>query len=213
MVRRTAALLLAAGLLVGTAMLSAGTAGASPRAGAAEASGATAATAGILPMTRIRLRVDRCVHCPVSLTQAITRPHGGTTVWRTRVHRVRDGWVAFTVPTRRTRGMSINLNPRWSKREAITNVVFRYAHTRIGQRISSATAAHKKRAMGCWAGTDASKVVLRIRVVRFPVVDYAGNHGYAPRAWLARTHKAVPPMARAFKGTLANQDAFYCRLR
>ena len=203
MVRRTAALVLAACIVTAAAVTAPAQAAAPSRTAAASTAPGDGA-----PTTRIRLRVRRCVRCPVMLMQAVPGPDGH--VWRTRQHRVRDGWVSFTVPTRRTVGMSIDLYPHWSKFEAHTNVVIRYAHTRIGQRIDAATARHKRRAMGCWTGTEASTVTLRVRVVKFPFVDYAGNHGYAPRAWLARTHAAIPPMVRTTKGAIGNQDAFYC---
>ncbi|HET7357569.1 MAG TPA: hypothetical protein VFJ09_12915 [Nocardioidaceae bacterium] len=210
--RRTSAIVLVACLLTAAAPLAASATAAQTGAPTGtSASGArqpVTASAGSVPKTRITLRVDRCVHCPVMLVQAFSGPDGH--VWQTRQHRVRAGWVSFTVPTRRTVGMSIDLYPRWSKFEAHTNVVIRYARTRVGQRVDAATARHKRRAEGCWAGTTASQVTLRVRVIRFPFTDYAGHHGYAPRAWLARTHEAVPPMVRTTKGAIGNQDAFYC---
>lgn len=202
MLRRTAALAVATCLLAATAAVTA------PVSAGPSGPTLSAAGRGSVPTTRIRLRVRSCAHCPVMLMQAVPEPDGH--VWRTRQHRVRDGWVAFTVPTRRTVGMSIDLDPRWSKFEAHTNVVIRYAHARVGQRIDVATARHKRRAEGCWAGTTAAKVTLRVRVVKFPFTDYAGNKGYAPRAWLVRTHAGVPPMVRTTEGAIGNQDAFYC---
>lgn len=198
LLRRTASLL-AGCLLTGAPLL----------AGSVTDAWSTASATGV-PMTRVRLHVDRCVHCPVRLVQAVLRPGHGARVWRTGAQRVRNGWVTFSVPTRRTEGMSIEVDPRWSTLEAVSNVVFRYAHTALGQRIDPATARHKDHAEGCWAGTEASKVTLQVRVVRFPTVDSDGHHGFAPRAWLARSHPALRPMVQAFKGAIGNQDAFYC---
>jgi hypothetical protein len=200
MLRRTSATILAALALTAPAA----------DAPAFAATTLRAAQPGNAPQTRIRLRVRRCVHCPVRLVQAVPGPGPQGHVWRTRTRRVRHGWVTFTVPTRRTEGMSIELHPRWSKLEAVSNVVIRYAHTRLGQHIGPAIARRKRRAEGCWAGTAEPEVTLRVRVVRFATVDSFGHHGYAPRAWLVRSHAAIPPMVPTFKGAIGNQDAFYC---
>jgi hypothetical protein len=157
-------------------------------------------------MTHITLRVIACRHCPVYLQQAIT----GGTYWGSKTHHVRNGRVRFTVPTTRTRGMSFNVNPRWSTADAVTNVVTRYAHTQIGQLIKDKVARHKKRATACWRGTSAHRIFMIVRVVKFRHKDHDGNPGHALRAYFRTTRAATPPVTRTWHGALGNQDAYWC---
>lgn len=108
--------------------------------------------------------------------------------------------------------MSFNLNPRWSVSNAVTNVVTRYAHTRVGQIIPNSVARYKKRAMGCWAGTSKPVVSMLVRVVKYRSRGLDGNPGYAPRAWFWTTRVSTPPMVLAWHGAIGNQDAFWCQV-
>jgi hypothetical protein len=171
------------------------------------AGSATADTANRGRMTTIVLRVTTCAHCPVTLQQALD----DGTYWTSRTHHVRAGRATFTVPTRRTRGMTLVLNPRWANvTDAVTNVVTRYAHTAPGQVISNEVAQHKKRATACWAGTTRSRIVMKVRVVTFSARALGGGPGKAIRAWFKPMTASTPPMSRTWRGTLGNQDAYYC---
>jgi hypothetical protein len=162
------------------------------------------------PMTRIVLRVNSCRHCPVYLQQAI---QGRGRVWQSSTHRVRGGMVRFRVPTWRTHGLSFNFSPRWqTAAEMITNVVTRYAHTRVGQRIANRVARAKKRATACWMGTSKARVVLSVRAVKFPAPNWmTGKRGHGLRVWFNPMRSSTPPMSRTWRGTLGNQQAYYCQ--
>ena len=110
-------------------------------ADAAEVTANPAAPTARGPMTRITLRVKHCRRCPVYLQQALD----DGTYWTSKTHRVRAGHARFRVPTKRTHGMTFALNPRWSTTNAVTNVVTRYANTRVGQHVSNRVAAQKRR--------------------------------------------------------------------
>ncbi|MGA9343815.1 MAG: hypothetical protein WBV37_01815 [Nocardioidaceae bacterium] len=158
--------------------------------------------------TSITLRIVGCRACPVRLVQA--HSSAASAVWHTRTKRVHNGHVTFTVPARRTVGMTFELNPRWSKAGWVTNVVTRYAHRKVGSNVTPARAARTHRAEACWAGTDQSRVRMVVRVVKFRVRGYDGSPGYAPRAWFVKTRTSVGPRNRTFRGALGNQDAYYC---
>jgi hypothetical protein len=133
------------------------------------------------------------------------------TYWMSRTHHVRAGRAVFSVGTRRTRGMTFVLNPRWANvTNAVTNVVTRYAQTKPGQLISNDVARHKKRATACWAGTTRARIVMKVRVVKFSARALGGGPGHAIRAWFKPMRSSLPPMSHTWRGTLGNQDAYYC---
>ena len=157
--------------------------------------------------TIVSLRVKTCRHCPVYLQQALT----DGTYWKSPVHHVRGGRATFTVATRRTHGMSFVLDPRWANvTDAVTNVVTRYAGMSPGQRISNAKAAHEKRGTACWAGTSSHRVSLVVRAVKFKAKALGGGPGHALRAWFNPMTTGTAPLMRTWRGTLGNQDAYYC---
>jgi hypothetical protein len=168
---------------------------------------ATSAAAG-RPTTLLVLRVDRCPHCPAYVQQALD----DGTYWTSRTHRVRAGHVRLRVPTHRTHGMTFILNPRWANvTNAATNVVTRYANTQVGDRVSNRVAKDKRRATACWAGTDARRVRMVVRAVRFRGPAVEGGQGYALRAWFQPMRSATPYWSRTYRGSLGNQDAYFCR--
>jgi hypothetical protein len=166
-----------------------------------------AADRGHFAMTTISLRVKTCRHCPVYLQQALD----DGTYWTSRTHRVRAGRATFHVPTMRTHGMSFVFNPRWANvTNARTNVVTRYGQTRPGQTVSNDQARHKQRATACWAGTSRQHVLLIVRAVKFKGRALGGGPGHALRAWVNPMQPSTPPMNHTFRGSLGNQDAYFC---
>ena len=174
----------------------------------ATASGHQARSApGAKQMTRVTLKVNQCPHCPFELVQAIS---GRQQVWSSPYKHVQDGKVSFNVPTSRIDGMSIQLNPRWSGLDAVSNVVIRYGQEQVGSKVTADEAKTKNKAAGCLAGTELEGIQLTVQVRKFKIRDIQGNPSQAPRAWLAHTAEWNGPMTKTFKGTLGNQDAFYC---
>ena len=193
-----------------TVMLALGLAGpaeSAPVAPAGQSASAAAPTARV-PTTRITLRVKHCRRCPVYLQQALD----DGTYWTSKTHRVRAGHARFRVPTKRTHGLTFVFVPRWDDASnAVTNVVTRYANTRVGDNISNRVAAHKRRATACWAGTDARRVRMVVRAVRFQAPAIGGGQGHALRAWFNPMKSATPYWNRTYRGSLGNQDAYFCR--
>jgi hypothetical protein len=160
--------------------------------------------------TTLVLKVPTCPRCTIDLTRAIS---GHQTVWRSKNHHVRDGRVTFVLPTARTKGLSFEIYAPWDNAcDCNTNIVTRYRGVAPGQRLSDTVARHKLKAEGCWAGTNASKVTMTVHVARFRARQLNGDPGHVMRAYLDPQVASIAPMTRAFKGTLGNQDAFYCTL-
>lgn len=160
-----------------------------------------AAPTGGAAMTKVVLHVQTCRQCPVRLVQAdIDDP--ADPGWSTVFKKVRRGQVAFRIPTRRTEGMATEVVPRWEQSNARPLVVMRYAGTSPGEVVTAREARRQNRASGCWAGTGASRVDLRVRAVRSPQ--------NLLRVWTRTSRSSTPPMRQAPGGRLVTQEIPYC---
>jgi hypothetical protein len=162
------------------------------------------------PTTRLTIHVAGCSTCRVTLVQAI--PRGPS--WHSRAKRVgSDHVVTFTVPTRRTHGMSFEVRAPWeSFTDSVLNVVTRYATERPGEHWSAHRAKHAQRAYGCWAGTTHRRASLRFRVARFPFTSHInGTHrATGAVAWASPALHTRGEAVDTWHGRIGNQDAFYC---
>jgi len=160
--------------------------------------------------TTLVLEIPTCAKCTINLARAIS---GHQHVWRSKIHHVRDGRVTFVLPTWRTKGLSFEINAPWDNAcDCNTNIVTRYRGIKPGERLRDTRARHKRKAEGCWAGTDASTFTMTVHVARFPARQPDGQPGHVMRAYLNPQVASIGPMTQTFKGTLGNQDAFYCTL-
>lgn len=169
---------------------------------------ATASAAGrqLVPMTTMTLHVVTCDGCPVRLTQSLP----GHDIWQSASKKVTGGIVTFTVPTYRTRGLTISVAPRWQTLNAVPLVAFQYAHTTVGQVIPNAVAREKRLGRPCWAGTQAGGVSMIIRVVKYPHRSLSGDPGYAIRVWSRLTRESMRPYLATYRGTVATQAVVTC---
>ncbi len=114
--------------------------------------GTPASATPAAPTTKLTLQVTGCNGCHLRLTQAL---NGREKVWQSKQHTVEDGTVSWTVPTKRTHGLSITVLAPWDGGAGyVPAVVFRYAGEKVGDQVTNAVAKTKKRASSCWAGTD-----------------------------------------------------------
>jgi hypothetical protein len=136
----------------------------------------------------------------------------GATGWHSRNKTVRHGQVSFRVRTWRTMGMSFAVTPRWLEGAGIWQpyAVVRYAQTRTGRLITTAVAAKKKRASGCWAGTLRRRVDMVVRVRPFIAPDAVGEPGTWARVWMRRMRHNWPPSIKTFHGSIGSQDFLVC---
>lgn len=162
--------------------------------------------------TRVVLRMPDCEGCAVQVASALaTDDPDEPRLWASPERRVRDGKVAFAVPSSRTAGMQVLLDAPWEGHLGYrTTVVLRYAGEQAGEEMTVDRAGDKSRASSCFEGTSREKVVLPVEVHR---VDVPGVHGEVPGT-LAFTSTALPwltPMARTAEGVLGSQDVRVCR--
>ena len=195
--RATAALtLLGAGLAAGSG-LAATPAEAGPAAAAAP------------QRTTITFTVDDCRGCKVQLHQGLV--DGDDVVqWHSRTKKVRHGDVSFTVRSKRTAGLQATVDAPWEGHTGyLTNVVFRYGHEQVGDRMTFSDAREKKRASGCWEGTSRAQVTIPI-VVREVQVRGVTDRVPGSIAFVRSTQSWLDPMSRAPHGVLGSQDVFPC---
>ena len=159
--------------------------------------------------TRLHLHVTGCDHCSIQLQHAVS---GKPNVWTSARQRIGSDHVAvFRVRTTRTQGLSFVIRAPWQgDTGAVSNVVTRYAGQRIDAGVSPSEARHGRRAEGCWAGTTSPVMRLHFRVGRVPATTLDGHETHVPLAYATHTMSSWRPMVKAVKGTIGNQDAFYC---
>lgn len=162
------------------------------------------------PQTSLMLVVRGCDRCQVGLQHAIDGE--AQHVWTSHRRQVGpDHRVVFHLPTARTHGLSFVLEAPWGGNTgAVPNIVTRYAGHRPGTVVRRVDARHGRRAEGCWAGTGARSARLTFRVDRVGVRTVDGHRAKAPLVYSRRTLPSWKPMVRTYRGTIGNQDAFYC---
>ena len=181
----------------------------------AEAGGATTdqTTSRSAPhRTTLTFEVPDCEGCELTLTQARWDDSAryGVRVWDGPSGKVRDGKVAFTVPSKRTWGMSVAVAAPWDGAlAAATTVAFRYAGHGVGDVVTFRDARDERRASACWEGTrrDAVTVPLTVRKVR---VDGVRGRVDGSIAFATTTEGWLQPMRRTYRGVLASQDVNVC---
>ena len=163
------------------------------------------------PRTSLTLVVRGCDRCGVQLVHAVDGE--ADHVWSSRLRRVGpDHRVTFGLRTRLTHGLSFVIDAPWGGNTgAVPNMVTRYAGHRAGTLVGRADARHGRRAEGCWAGTGATEARLVFQVDRVAVRTVDGHRAEAPLAYSRHTLPSWKPMVRTYRGTIGNQDAFYCR--
>jgi hypothetical protein len=161
------------------------------------------------PYTRLHVHVTGCDHCAVTLQHAVS---GRLFVWTSKPQRVGPDQVAmFRVRTSRTRGLSFVLHAPWEGNTGgVPNIVTRYAGASIGSHVTRDRARHASRATGCWAGTTSSAVRLRFHVARVAGRTLDGRPTQIPLAYAVHSMSSWRPMVTTYRGTIGNQDAFYC---
>ncbi|HEX4473029.1 MAG TPA: hypothetical protein VH085_13745 [Nocardioides sp.] len=159
--------------------------------------------------TTVRIHVTGCDSCTVQLQHAV---NGQLHVWTSRAQRVgSDHHAVFQVRTARTRGLSFLVTAPWEGNTgAVSNMVTRYAGQRVDAHVSRAAARRAGHAEGCWAGTTLDDVRLTFHVARVAARTLDGHRTQIPLAYATHTMSSWKPSVSTFKGTIGNQDAFYC---
>jgi len=177
--------------------------------GAQAAAGTDGSAAGRPNQTTLHLHVTGCDHCTLQLQHAVS---GNPDVWTSKVRRIgSDHLVIVRTRTSHTKGLSFALRAPWAGNTgAVPNIVTRYAGQAVGSFVTRTTARHAARAEGCWAGTDASHIRLNFHVARVRGKSVTGDVTRMPLAYAPHSLQSWRPMVKTYRGTIGNQDAFYC---
>jgi hypothetical protein len=169
----------------------------------------TGADAGRAARTTLHLHITGCDTCTVELQHAVT---GAAHVWSSSPKKIgADHRAAFRTLTAHTHGMSFVLRAPWEgDTGAVPNIVTRYAGHAVDSSVSQRDARHGSLAEGCWAGTTVDDVRLGFHVARVPGTTLGGQATRIPLAYATHTMSSWKPLVKTFKGTIGNQDAFYC---
>lgn len=157
--------------------------------------------------TRIVLNISGCDGCSLAAHSYVD---GSQDVWSSKGATVRDGRAVLKVPTARTAGMTVALTAPWEKRVgAVGQLVFRYGGHRAGDKVTTAAAKDAKRGSACFAGTEARRLTLKVKVYRahFPGT---GGRAVAPAAYTVTTQRATGPVDRVYDGFYGAQDVVPC---
>jgi hypothetical protein len=197
------------GIVAVLATLAAATLATTAQSDADAATGSAGGSADKLARTTLHIHVTGCDRCSVQLQQAI---HGRSEVWQSQSQKIGGDHVAtFRVRAHRTGGMSFVVRAPWAKGlDWVPDVATRYAGHKLDSFISRKVARHADRAAGCWAGTRLSSVTLDFHVARISAESGSGDPITAPLVYATHTMSSWKPYADTFKGTIANQEAFYC---
>lgn len=158
--------------------------------------------------TTITMAVSGCEGCTITPVQAIT---GSSNVYTGTPAKVTGGQAVFVVPTSKTVGMSFNLEATWQVNiNAMPVIVTQYQGVPPGQTVTRAQALSAKRATACWAGTASTAVSLQVSVSTVMMPGFPSGKAKVPLAWFVPTAATTGAFSKAYKGTIAQQDAWYC---
>ena len=161
------------------------------------------------PHIRLHLHVTGCDRCSITLQHAV---NGNPHVWTSTSRRIgSDHAATFRVATARTQGLSFLIRAPWEGNTgAVSNMVTRYRGQQIDTAVTSTEARQGRRAEGCWAGTTADEARLDFRVARVRARTLDGQPTQIPLAYATHAMSSWKPMVKTYRGTIGNQDAFYC---
>ncbi|MDF1606267.1 hypothetical protein [Nocardioides sp. YIM 152315] len=162
--------------------------------------------------TTLTFEVPDCEGCELSLVQARwtdSKKHP-VRVWDGPRAVVDDGTATFTVRSRHTWGMSVQVDAPWDGQlAAVTSVAFRYAGHGVGDEVAFTDARHARRASACWEGTRRDEVTIPLTVRKVRVDGVRGSVD-GSIAYATTTESWLQPMRRAYRGVLASQDVNVC---
>ena len=181
----------------------------SATAGAADTEART-----VEPRTALTFTVDDCEGCEIQLTSALgtyaEADAGKVDFWNSRTRTVEDGSVTFTIPTKRTWGMSVAITAPWEGHTGYrTTLAWRYNGELQGDEVTLEEAVTKKKASACWEGVRSRKVTIPIVVEKVRVMgvhkEVNGSIAFVPvtQSWLR-------PMREVWDGVLGSQDVNIC---
>jgi hypothetical protein len=159
--------------------------------------------------TALHLHFTGCDSCSVQLQTAL---NGKLHVWTSKQRPIgSDHTAVFHLRTSLTKGLSFVIRAPWEGNTgAVENIVTRYSGHAVDSAISRDVARHAKQAEGCWAGTRLDSVRLDFHVARVAAKTLDGKPTHIPLTYATHSMSSWKPMVKTYRGTIGNQDAFYC---
>lgn len=165
--------------------------------------------------TALTFTVEDCEGCEIQLTSALgtyaEADAGEVDIWSSRTRTVEDGSVTFTIPTKRTRGMSVAVEAPWEGHTGYrTTVAWRYNGKLQGDPVTLEEAVTRTKAAACWEGVRSREVTVPLVVEKVRVAGVKkrvnGSIAFVPvtQSWLK-------PMREVRDGVLGSQDVNICR--
>ena len=166
------------------------------------------------PRTALTFTVDDCEGCEIQLTSALgtiaEANDGKVDIWSSGTRTVEDGSVTFTIPTRRTWGMSVAVKAPWEGHTGYrTTVAWRYNGNLQGDTVTLEQAVTKKKASACWEGVRSREVTVPL-VVEKVRVDGVKKRVDGSIAFVPVTQSWLHPMREVWDGVLGSQDVNIC---
>ena len=161
--------------------------------------------------TKVTFTADDCEGCQMSLASAVWGKRGHVPkVWSSRTKEFSDGQVTFTVPTRRTHGMSAVVTAPWEGSTGyVTEVVWRYTGAYVGREVTTREARLTHSGFGCWFGTKSQAATIPLVIKRVRVRGIGGMVN-GTIAFAAPTQRAMAPKQRVYRGVMGTQDVQFC---
>ena len=166
------------------------------------------------PRTALTFTVDDCEGCEIQLSSALgtyaAADAGQVDMWSSKARTVEDGSVTFTIPTKRTWGMSVAVRAPWEGFTGYrTTLAWRYNGELQGDEVTLAEAVTKTKASACWEGVRSREVTVPIVVEKVRVQGQrkmvAGSIAFVPE-----TQSWLHPMREVTNGVLGSQDVNIC---
>ncbi|KQV69473.1 hypothetical protein ASC64_06395 [Nocardioides sp. Root122] len=166
---------------------------------------------GAAPRTALTFTVEDCEGCEIQLVNARSTLDADVVhVWESRTKEVEDGSVTFSIPTRRTWGMSATVVAPWEGHTGYrTTVAWRYNGKRVGDPVTLEEAVTRTKASACWEGVRSRRVTVPLVVEK---VRVAGVHEEVEGsiAFVPTTQSWLRPMREVWDGVLGSQDVNIC---
>jgi hypothetical protein len=162
--------------------------------------------------TTITFEMRGCDGCEVGLTQARWNKHAkyGVKYWIGPDRTVHGDSLTVTIPTERTKGLSVTITAPWEGHTGyLSTVAFRYGGKRPGDEVGFREARSKTKGSACWAGTTADEVTIPL-TVRKVWVEGVRHHVRGTIAYAAVTQDWMVPMRDVWDGVLGSQDVNVC---
>jgi len=168
--------------------------------------------------TNLIIKSPSCNGCTVTAVHSV---HPGwdtiddSATWR-KSAKVRKGVARLIVPAGRTRGLAFEIDAgKYDGGGSVPMLVLRYAGKPAGSKVGWFASARAKRASFCWAGTDKSRVRLKVRTQRsiYRSIPRGAPGRYQIRAWaspMQPTLRDDQNMDPTNDGGLGIQQGPYC---